>query len=112
MSGVHLFLADVFLAEEVKSGVAEGGLSPAVGSFGVLICSWLSVSVNIVKNSLVLTSSLNFPNDPFVHLSIASNFYLDSSVFIFRHALGKVITFRKYLEYNIITETSLEENTI
>jgi hypothetical protein len=65
-----------------------------------------------VKNSLVLTSSLNFPNDPFVHLSIASNFYLDSSVFIFRHALGKVITFRKYLEYNIITETSLEENTI
>lgn len=34
-----LFLADVFLAEELTSDEAEGGLNPAVGSFGVWICN-------------------------------------------------------------------------
>jgi hypothetical protein len=39
ISDVALFLADVFLTEEPVSDVAEGGLSPAVGSFGVWICN-------------------------------------------------------------------------
>lgn len=39
ISDEDLFLADVFLAEELTSDEAEGGLNPAVGSFGVWICN-------------------------------------------------------------------------
>jgi hypothetical protein len=38
VSDVALFLA-VFLAEELVSDVAEGGLNPAAGGLGVCICN-------------------------------------------------------------------------
>jgi hypothetical protein len=39
ISDEDLFLADVFLAEELTSDEAEGGLNPAVVSFGVWTCN-------------------------------------------------------------------------
>jgi len=45
ISDDDLFLADVFLAEELTSDEAEGGLNPAVGSFGV----WISTDCLFLK---------------------------------------------------------------